>query len=150
MDRKLGRLIAVSFAAMVSVAGCASMEADKGPDLTQMIGDMYVGRPVQDLATRYGVPDSQQDFQGEHVYSWHASADRQWRRPVTSTTTGVVGDPSRGAWATVPYSQTTTSQATETTHYECRMDVYVKPDGTVRTLGLYGKMGACELFDPRR
>lgn len=150
MDWKLGRLIASTLLLAAGAAGCESVINPQGPavrDVTQSIGDRYVNRPVQDIAARYGIPDEQTEFQGERVYTWHFATNRQWRRPVETTTAGTIGDPSR-PWAQVPYHQTTTAISTETTRYECRMDVYVRPDGTIRTLGLHGQVGACETLTP--
>ena len=145
------KLAVVTAALAVSLSGCASYPNIPEPqELLQTVGDMYVGGPVQALAARYGMPHAQQQFQGETVYSWFADTTMQWRRPIQSTTQGQVGDPTQWPWTTVPYRQTTVTNSYESQSYHCRMDVYVKPDGTVRTLGFFGKMGACNEFNPYR
>ena|SRR5690606_18442080 len=137
---------------VLGVASCATTSDIPEPEwLLNTVGGMYVGRPVQEIAARYGAPHTQQDFQGEKIYSWHANTTMQWRRPVQSTTTGRIGDESQYPWArSVPYRQTTTTDQLVGTNYHCRMDVYVQPDGTIRTLGFFGKMGACKEFNPYR
>ena len=138
--------------AMVGVSGCAS--TSDIPDagwLVQTVGDMFVGRSVTDMAATYGVPHAQQDFEGKKIYSWHANTNMQWRRPVTSTTVGTIGDETRYPWArNVPYQQTTTTDQYISTSYRCRLDAYVSQDGIVRNIAFDGKMGACKEFNPYR
>lgn len=137
---------------ILSLAGCAT--PSPYPDanvLTRSIGDLFVGRPVQNVAARYGAPHTQQDFEGQKVYSWNANTTMHWRRPVQSTTSGSIGDQNRYPYyRDVPYRQTTTTDHYVATDYHCRLDVYVSPDGIVRNIGLVGKMGACNEFNPYR
>ena len=116
--------------------------------LLQTVGDMYVGRPVDNIVERYGVPHSQQNLGGQLVYIWEANTSMEWRKPVVVTTRGNVGDSSRYPYTTVPYIERTTVDSYETQKYHCRLQVYVTPEGIISTLGFYGKMGACAEFNP--
>lgn len=131
---------------VLALAGCAT--ADLGPtsgELIQMVGDRYAGRPVADMAARYGMPDAQARMGGEVVYSWRASRTLRIREPTEARRAGFVGDP---AWGRVPYVETITALESAPYEYRCQLDAYVRPDGVVRTIGLNGKLGACDLFAP--
>lgn len=134
-------------AALLSISACATTPEPPTPsEVVNAIGQHFDGRPVQHIAAVYGLPDVQSLFEGQRVYSWQISTTKQWRQPVTSTTTGQVGDLSKGSWAEIPYRETTVSDQYVTENYHCRMDVYVREDGIVQNLGLFGKAGACMEF----
>lgn len=142
----------VGVALILASAGCATTSPYPDPNtLTRSIGDLFVGRHVQDVAAMYGAPHSQQDLHGQKIYSWNANTTLHWRRSVQSNTSGSIGDQNRYPYfRDVPYRQTTTTDQYVPTNYHCRLDVYVDDGGIVRNLGLFGKMGACNEFNPYR
>ena len=134
----------LSFSVLL-LSGCASMGK---PDLVDVLGNMYVGGPVQAVAAAYGTPSEQREFEGQKIYIWHTSYLRRSNSPVQSTTTGTVGGGLSG-YNSVPYSQTTTSNQIVTDTLNCRMEITVEPSGRVTYLEVIGKAGACEQFRPR-
>ncbi|MCC7097861.1 MAG: hypothetical protein IT472_11880 [Thermomonas sp.] len=42
----------------------------------------------------------------------------------------------------------TTWGITEVQSFHCKMNVYVRPDGIIRTIDFVGQMGACKEFNP--
>lgn len=134
--------------AAFALGGCASYlgAGPTGDQILKKIGDRYVGRPVTELAATYGVPTEQMNFAGQHVYVWRVRNQIVWREPTSSTTQGVVKDPS-GIFPGVPYSQTTTGYQATTSEYECALQVFVDAAYVVTNVGMNGKLGACDLFD---
>lgn len=116
--------------------------------LLQTVGDMYAGRPVEDIMERYGAPHSEKRVRGQLVYVWNADTTIDWRRPTEVSTVGSIGDASRYPFKSVPYKEKTTIDSYESVSYKCRLEVYVKDDGIIETLGFFGKMGACAEFNP--
>lgn len=111
-------LVAAPFA--LFLAGCLPGGVASDPpqiNVTQVIGDRYVGGPVQQLMVRYGAPRREMKLQGETIYTWEREKTMHFE-----------------------YSAPL--------HLQCQLDVYVKPDGVIRTLGVSGKQLACEMFLP--
>ena len=139
----------IQLVAMVAcLAGCTTTTpAASGDYMLKAIGDTYVGRPVTDMAARYGVPHEQKQFGGQRIYQWHANNQLQYRQPVSSTTQGTISgttalDPS------VRYRSRTTSDQVISTPVSCTLTAYANDRDEVVTVGMNGKLGACDLFNP--
>lgn len=127
---------------LLFLTGCASVTPHSEHDIYYSLQG-FNGRNIQEVVSRFGLPDSQRQMFGNQVYRWNAN--REWRTttPVSSTTTGTIGNAVLGQ---VPYSQTTTSERVDVREWRCVLDVGVDTNNIVRKIGFNGNMGACQLF----
>lgn len=110
---------------------------------------VFNNQPVQAALNRYGMPDSQFMAGDIRVLVWEADTTMRYHRPVTTTTTGRIGDAGAYPWySAIPYRQTSTSSEAYDEAYHCILQVGVRPDGTIERVGASGKMGACQAFMP--
>jgi len=101
------------------------------------------------VLNRYGMPESQFMQGSIRVLEWRTSNTMRFHEPVTTTTTGRIGDALQSPWySSIPYKETTTSSVGYDVNYTCTMQVGVNPDGSVDRVGFGGKMGACQSFMP--
>lgn len=138
-------LLAASLASSCATSGGIPTPAE----LATAANSRFAGRDVAAVIARYGPPDSQ-FTQGEiRVLEWRTTGTLRFHEPVTTTTTGSVGDPAAYPFlASVPYRETTTTTQGYNVDYACTMQVGVRPDGRVDRVGFGGKMGACQQFMP--
>lgn len=136
---------------LVLMAGCASGGSGiPSPDAMQRaVNDAFVGRSVEAMAARYGIPHLQDEFRGETIYLWNADKTMRWSGPdAVSTTSGKIGNQTRYPFREVPFRTTTKTSTFEDVKYSCRLEAAIGADGTVRAVGFVGQMGACQVFMP--
>lgn len=138
----------VLLGACVLISGCASYPSiPSGEELARAVNIRFSGRPVTDLAERYGIAHAQDVFQGQRYLLWHNARKINFTREQVSTTNGTVGSASDW-WGQVPYAQTTSTRVADPQSYQCTMQVAVTEAGVVKAIGFLGKMGACQDFMP--
>lgn len=64
--------LTLAFLSCAALPGCVTQGAYE-PNVSQLIGDQFVGRPVSELMQRYGAPLRSMPLQGETVYTWERS-----------------------------------------------------------------------------
>lgn len=149
MKLKIAALVAM----IAGAPGCASMMDGGIPspeELSALANTAYAGKHVDMVFSRFGQPSGQFDTDaGIRVLTWNTSNTMRFHEPVTTTTTGSVGDPTTYPYQPrVPYTETTTTQQGYNVDMSCTMQVGVRADGIVDRVAFNGKMGACQMFMP--
>lgn len=145
---------ALAWAALLLAGNLATSCATTGgiptpSELTAAANNRFAGGSIDAVIARYGIPESQFMHGGIRVLEWRTTGTLRFHEPVTTTTTGTVGDPVAYPFlASVPYRETTTTTQGYDVNYACTMQVGVRPDGKVDRVGFGGKMGACQQFMP--
>lgn len=142
------KFIAICFLLTIS-AGCASTSTIPEPyELRAALNARYLGKPIQEVAARFGIPNEQMNFEGTKVYIWHRANTMYFNENTTSTTRGHVGDLSSAPWTQVPYAETTQSTQKVAHGLKCALQVGVDDAGRVKGIYPVGQMGACQMFMP--
>lgn len=68
-----------------SLSGCVSTASDESVNVTQLVGDRFVGGPIQEMTARYGAPLRQMPLSDETVYSWEKSDTLYFDTPLHVT-----------------------------------------------------------------
>lgn len=137
------------FAAALTLAGCATGTTIPSAEVAQAaVEQRFVGQPIHEAISRYGMPDGKMQVEGHDVYVWKYRTTMKFNKPRTAVTEGRMGaswDPNA-----IPYKQISTVQDTESLDLQCVLTIgtAIERPEIIDATALNGKMGACQAFMP--
>jgi hypothetical protein len=114
--------------AMTMLCGCVSMYMD---DYLKP----FVGQDIHAAVAKLGYPDSQRTMLGDTIYVWESNRHGIMVLPTVTSTTGDVGG--------VPVAMNTYGSETVPTHQQCKIQIAVDSNGTIKNYQWFGNNSGC-------